>query len=213
MIWAQTPPPLDLEGIASTTILTMIVVVLFLATVMGGLLWIGWWSANRRGTVSPYSGEPMAKGEDLAFSAIQSVEDYLMTVPQPGVNPKIDFMRSAICRRTGRIFPESITRFGTIKLNWSFLNRRHPGTWVSWGSLSESEQALIRSRHLSLDGYQIETSCSLPRPEAVDAYHGLGKPGPLYVDLGTLTLMGWKCVPGTSLEVLIVSLPEVDAYS
>ena len=35
------------------------------------------------------------------------------------------------------------------------------------------------------------------------------RPGPLYVDIETKVLLGWKVVPGTDLEVLIVQKPKL----
>jgi hypothetical protein len=44
-------------------------------------------------------------------------------------------------------------------------------------------------------------------PQEIDSFHALLKPGPLYVDRETKNLLGWKEVPGTEFEVLIVQTP------
>ena len=63
-------------------------------------------------------------------------------------NSIFDFGKAAFCRETGRIFPNVVTWYGTIKVDWTFLNKRYPGNYVSWGSLSEYQQEMIRSAHI-----------------------------------------------------------------
>lgn len=62
--------------------------------------------------------------------------------------------------------------------------------------------------HDSLDGFQFTYSSKNPGPRQIEGRYALSSPGPLYVDLETYTLLGWKNVPGTDLEVLIVQKPS-----
>ncbi|HEV8052714.1 MAG TPA: hypothetical protein VGP47_09475, partial [Parachlamydiaceae bacterium] len=80
--------------------------------------------------------------------------------------------------------------------------------YVSWGSLTAEQQGIIRNGHDSLEGFQTDFSSPNPLPRAVEAKYALSKPGPLYVDINTKVLLGWKCVPDTDLEVLIVQKPK-----
>ena len=81
------------------------------------------------------------------------------------------------------------------------------GNYVSWGSLTKESQDAIRDAHASLDGFQTSESSPTPSPRAIEPEYVYTKPGPLYVDLETKVLLGWKVVPGTELEVLIVQKP------
>ncbi|MBS0634824.1 MAG: hypothetical protein JSR37_05120 [Verrucomicrobia bacterium] len=173
---------------------------------MGGLLWFGWWISQKKGSKSPYSRMPMLLGIDIAASVRNFVNDFLLSHEQPDNSP-IDFEQAAICSETGRIFPNSAFKGNFVRLDWSFLQRRFPGRYVSWGSLSELEQATIRMCHESLSGYQTEISCPRSLPQEIDTHYALTKPGPLYVDRHTKILLGWKEVPGTEFEVLIVQKP------
>ncbi len=63
-------------------------------------------------------------------------------------------------------------------------------------------------RHESLEGFQIELSSKTANPRAIEPQYALAQPGPLYVDIDSLVLVGWKSVPYTDLEVLIVQRPK-----
>jgi hypothetical protein len=92
-------------------------------------------------------------------------------------------------------------------VDWTFLQKRYPGHWVSWGSLSKEQQEAIRDVHESLGKFQTQESSPTPAPRAVEPEYAYTKPGPLYVDLETKILLGWQVVPGTDFEVLIVQKP------
>lgn len=119
-----------------------------------------------------------------------------------------DFRKASFCRETGRIFQNTINWMDIIHVDWNYLQSRFPGQFVSWGSLSRDQQAEIREAHESLEGFQIRFSSKRPAPINVEAEFALMKPGPLYVDISTKVLLGWKEVPGTELEVLIVQRPK-----
>ena len=123
-------------------------------------------------------------------------------------NKIIDFYTAAWCRQTGRIFPNCYTMLDTIHVDWTFLKKRQLGNWVSWGSLSEMEQVIIEAKHKSLEGYQFAHSSTMADPSKVEKKYIYLKPGPLYVDVASGTLLGWQCVPETDLEVLIVQKPN-----
>lgn len=119
-----------------------------------------------------------------------------------------DLRRAAYCRETGRIFPNVLTWYNTLNVDWNFLNKRYPGNWVSWGSLSDKQQEYALKAHHQLEGYQMERSSRQPQPRLVEPEYAFSKPGPLYIDLDTNIFLGWKCVPDTDYEVLIVTKPR-----
>lgn len=122
-------------------------------------------------------------------------------------NGLFDLSRAAICRTTGRIFPDSVTWHGSIRVDWNFLQKRYPGEYVSWGSLTQEQKTIIKEKHLSLEGFQTEFSSPKSSPRLIEPQYAYASPGPLYVDIRTGILLGWKCVPDTELEVLIVQKP------
>jgi hypothetical protein len=177
--------------------------------ILGFLLWYGWFVSKTRGALCPYTKGPLFLGVDIAPSIRKYVDSFLLSHSQPENEP-FDFSKAAICEKTGRIFPNCVARGERIHLDWTFLQKRHPGSFVSWGSLSEMEQWQVRSCHESMQGFQCESSATMPLPKEIDPYHANKKPGPLYVDKQTKVLLGWKEVPGTRFEVLIVQKPLYD---
>ncbi len=200
----------DVESLGQGAVFVLLMSFLLVVGAMVGLLWFGWWVSRKRGSLSPYSKMPMKLGTDVAGSMRRYVDDFLLSHPQPENSP-IDFDTAAICTETGRIFPNSAIKGNFVRLDWSFLQKRYPGRFISWGSLSDLEQATIRLCHESLAGYQTEVSCPNPMPQQIDTHYALTKPGPLYVDRNSKILLGWKEVPGTEFEVLIVQMPIYDS--
>lgn len=175
------------------------------------LLILAFWYGSRysqKVCLSPYSGMPLRRGSDLSYYSAERVLRYLYEM-QDYNNRLFDLRNAAYCRETGRIFPDSITWLNTINVEWNFLQKRRHGQYVSWGSLSKDQQEYIKEIHGSLEGFQVEFSSPTPLPKAVEPQYALAKPGPLYVDIDTYVLMGWKIVPGTELEVLIVQWPTL----
>ena len=164
------------------------------------------WASLREGCPSPYSGLPLRRGSELSYAATVSVLRYLYNYHQYD-NRIFEVRKSAVCRETGRIFPNAITWYDTIKVDWSFLQKRYRGHYVSWGSLTPEQQDIVISMHESLEGFQTEFSSANPLPKAIEPRYAWEKPGPLYVDFDTKILLGWKAVPDTDLEVLIVQKP------
>ncbi|MGK5595421.1 MAG: hypothetical protein ACSNEK_08705 [Parachlamydiaceae bacterium] len=156
---------------------------------------------------SPYSGLPLRKARDLTFALKNDILRYLYQLHDYD-NRMFDIDKAALCRETGRLFPNALTWNDKIKVDWSFIKKRYPGNFISWGSLSEDAKKEIRQAHNSLDGFQTEYSSPQPAPRMVDFETALKKPGPLYVDLETKILLGWKVVPNTEFEVLIVQKPR-----
>lgn len=202
----------DFEGLGQAAVAIAILALAMLIFAMVGLLWLGWWASARRGSPSPYTRKPMGLGEDLAFGAVRAIAEFLQRF-DPSDNPVFDIKRAALCRQTGRIFPDCVNNIGIVKLDWNFLVRRCPGRWTSWGSLGPELQKELRDWHDSLEGFQTEVSSPNPSPKDIDLYHAMTRPGPLYVDLASKTLMGWKRVPGTELEVLVVQRPYYRPYA
>lgn len=183
--------------------------VVFILCLMLFMLWFGWWASQKRGSRSPYSGCPMMFGVDLPISVGKRINDFLGSF-DPTDNPQIDLPFAAICRETKRVFPKCVIK-GFVSLSWRFLKDRCAGTWISWGSLTETQKAYFKLHHISLEGFQTGDSSQNRLPEHVGSYHALLKPGPLYVDLQTKKAMGWRMVPDTEFEVLIVKRPDYES--
>lgn len=175
--------------------------------VLFGLCVYGVWLSSQPDSLSPYSRLPMRRGSDLSYFAAEKTLRFLYNTHQYD-NRIFSLKRSAVCRETGRIFPNAITWYDKIVLDWTFLQKRYPGVYVSWGSLTEDQKEIVRAAHDTLEGFQVEFSSPNPSPKMIEAKYALTKPGPLYVDLETRVLLGWKMVPYTDLEVLIVQKPK-----
>lgn len=193
---------LDSTDIALFGILILVVVLL-----LSSLCLYGIWLVRRPSSVSPYSHLPMRRGTDLSYFAAEKLLRYLYNTHQYD-NRIISLKRAAVCRETGRVFPDAVTWYDKIEVDWSFLQKRYPGSYVSWGSLTMEQQEVVRNVHDTLNGFQTGFSSHNPIPKAVEAKYALAKPGPLYVDINTQVLLGWKSVPDTDLEVLIVQKPK-----
>lgn len=171
-------------------------------------LWLGWFFSERRTYHhSPYSDLPLRFASDISYAAIGKLFLFLRGFHQYD-NRMCNIQRVAICRETGRVFFDALDWAGRVHLDWNFLSKRYPGTYVSWGSLSYNQQEAVRKAHQTLTGFQIKESSPHPSPRMIERKFALTKPGPLYVDLSTFVLLGWKSVPGTDLEVLIVQKPK-----
>lgn len=170
------------------------------------VFWLGWQVSRGSYSASPYTGTPLRYATDLSFYAKEKVAQYLFDLHQYD-NRIFEFSRASFCRETGRIFPNSVNFLGVIHVDWTFLNKRYPGHYVSWGSLNRDQQQAIKDAHDSLEGFQTEFSFSDPAPRMIAPEYTYARPGPLYVDITTKVLLGWKAIPGTSLEVLIVQKP------
>lgn len=162
---------------------------------------------GRRGDTCPYDGGPMSFGMDIARSLAATVNAFLQEQSQPE-NPCIDFTHASYCPRSGRIFPNTVIRGDRIRLSRDFLQKRWPGMYVSWGSLSEDERGVLRLLHDSLEDFQTAASSSNPLPERVEQEYIQASPGPCYVDRQKKHIIGWKKVPGTYFEVLVVQRPR-----
>jgi hypothetical protein len=156
--------------------------------------------------LSPYSQLPLRRARDLSYYSKEKVLRYLYNLHEFD-NRIFKFNKASFCRETGRIFQNSVTWFDTIDLDWTFLQKRFNGHFVSWGSLSDEQRAVIAEMHESLDEFQTAFSSPTAAPKGIEKKFAFTKPGPLYVDPATNILLGWKIVPGTDLEVLIVQKP------
>lgn len=166
------------------------------------------WSTRKRSCISPYTGRPLRRASELSWITMELVLKYVFDSKDRN-NKIFDIYSSAWCRQTGRIFPNCISWLDTMHVDWGFLAKRHPGRWVSWGSLTDEERIIVEARHESLMGYQTERSSPHADPSKVEEEFVYLKPGPLYVDLASSTLLGWQCVPETDLEVLIVQSSKI----
>lgn len=181
--------------------------ILIVVLVLVGLCIYGIWLSRRPPSLSPYSRLPLRRASDLSYYASEKVLRFLYNTHQYD-NRIFSLKRSALCRETGRIFSNAVTWYDKIEVDWTFLQKRYPGSFVSWGSLTAEQQGIVRNAHDSLEGFQTDFSSPNPLPKAVEAKYALASPGPLYVDINTNVLVGWKCVPDTELEVLIVQKPK-----
>ena len=185
----------------------MLAAVIFLSFfLLVALFWFGWRMTQRSHSVSPYTGVPLRRTTEISYYSAERILKYLYDLHQYD-NRIFKLKRAAFCRETGRIFQDCITWFDVINVDWNFLQKRHPGHWVSWGSLPKESKDAIREAHASLDGFQTEESTATPAPRMIESEYAYTKPGPLYVDPETKILLGWKKVPGTEFEVLIVQKP------
>ncbi len=175
--------------------------------VLVATFFFGYWISRRRTCPSPYSSLPLRRGSDLPYSSMEKILRYLYTLHQYD-NRMFDLNQAAYCRETGRVFPKAVGLFGTIHVDWNFLQKRYPGQYVSWGSLTEQQQEAIRDAHYSLEGFQTDFSSGQASPRMIEPEFAFAKPGPLYVDLTTYVVLGWKCVPNTEFEVLIAQKPR-----
>ncbi len=173
---------------------------------MFGAFWLGWWLNRKEASLSPYTGLPLRRATGISYFSLEKLYRFLHDRHQYE-NRILDIQRAALCRETGRLFGDCITWYGSIQVDWNFIQKRFPGNYVSWGSLTEEQQETIRSAHDSLEGFQTFYSSSQPSPRLVESKYAMAVPGPLYVEIKTGTLVGWMCVPDTELEVLIVQKP------
>lgn len=165
------------------------------------------WIVRHERALSPYTGMPLRIGSELPYDSKRRILQFLYEKHEYD-NRIFELSRSAVCRDTGRVFPNCITWLGTMKVNWTFLQKRFPGQYVSWGSLNDTQQGAIREAHGSLEGFQTEASSKNPAPSEIEPEFAFAKPGPLYVDINTKIVLGWQCVPDTMFEVLIVQKPR-----
>jgi hypothetical protein len=198
----------DVEALGLRSIILVVISLFFILFVLFYLMWMNWKKEGLRGDVSPYAKRPMELGIDVAKSLAALVNSFLEEMHEPHENPPIDFSLAALCPTTGRIFPNCVTKQERISLSWDFLNKRYEGNYISWGSLPEEEKAVLRILHGSIEGFQAEKSSSHVLPQNVEEEFALLSPGPLYVDRKTKILLGWKKVPGTYFEVLVVQKPK-----
>jgi len=157
--------------------------------------------------ISPYTGFPLRRGDELPYESARKILQFIYDL-QDYDNRLFDIKKAAICRETGRVFPKSISWLDVMSVDWNFLQKKYPGHYVSWGSLSPEQQSAIRRAHGTLEGFQTEISSKDPAPSAVTAEFAYAKPGPLYVDLQTKVVLGWKRIPSSDFEVLIVQKPK-----
>jgi hypothetical protein len=166
-----------------------------------------WIRRNAEG-ISPYTGLPLRRAQDLPYESAKKILQFLYE-KQDYDNRMFDLKTAAICRETGRIFPNCISWLDTIHVDWTFLTKRFPGSYVSWGSLTDAQQHRIQREHYSLEGFQTDRSSPQSAPSAIEKEYIYLKPGPLYVDINSHVLLGWQCVPNSEFEVLIVQRPKI----
>ncbi len=150
---------------------------------------IGWYFCIRSGSRSPFTGQPFCKGRDLPYPSACNVYTFLQEYESP-LNPLFSLHTSAVCRDTGRIFPNSLNTFGVIKVSKNYLNQRMKASWVSWDKLDEEDKQRVQLAHTSLEDFSLEEKSSL------------------FLDPESLILIGWRSVPNTELAVLQVQQPN-----
>lgn len=201
------PDPLVIDPYEFTNVIFIGFTILGASLLMLLFVWLGWRASFRRPPQSPYSHAPLRKATELPYATIGKIYLFMTGLHQYD-NRMFNIRRAAFCRETNRVFSDFVTFTGRIRWDWSFLHRRYPGTWVSWGSLTLEQQKEIRRVHPTLAGFQTKISSPYPSPRQITAEFSHIGPGPLYVDLETQELLGWKVVPGTEVEVLVVQKPR-----
>lgn len=194
-------------AITEPQVIAFSVAILSALVILLASFWIGHWIINQPPSLSPYTKRPLRSGEDISYFEKERILRSLFTMREYH-NRIFDIDRAAFCRDTGRIFPDAVTWYDVIKLDWSFLTKRYPGNWVSWGSLSDLQQKSILDAHHRVEGYQMDYSCPEPNPRGITPDYAYTKPGPLYVDLETNILLGWKMVPDSDFEIMVVQKPR-----
>ncbi len=171
---------------------------------MLAILWLGKKLTEKpRQTLSPYSKVPLRRANTLRYTTLYKIKRYLVDMEDYN-NRVFDINYAALDRDTGRIFPDCVSLIGKIALDWSFLQKRKSGNWVSWGSLPDDRKQDLFDKHGTLNEFQTEFSCPHPLPKDIEKPYVYAKPGPLYVNLENDEIMGWKIIPGTDLEILVV---------
>jgi hypothetical protein len=199
---------MDYQGVLSPVeVMWFSLAILLTFTLLVAVFFIGTWVTRNQIALSPYTKKPLRLGSNIPYQTAEKVLRYLFFMRQYD-NRMFDVRKAAFCRETGRLFPNAVSYFDTIHVDWTFLEKRYPGSYVSWGSLSEEQQEMIKRSHHHLDGYQTEFSSRKSAPSQIEPEYAYKVPGPLYVDLETRVLLGWKIVPETELEVLIVQKPK-----
>lgn len=196
-----------LADLSNYDVLLFAFLILAVFTLLVGIFFISGWVRKANVGVSPYTGMPLRRCSELPYASAKKILQFLYERKEYD-NRIIDLQKAAFCRDTGRIFPNCVSWFDTIKVDWSFLRKRFPGNYVSWGSLGTDQQTMISDAHDSLEGFQTQRSSPKPAPREVDAEYVFAKPGPLYVDMDQKILLGWQCVPETDFEVLIIQRPK-----
>lgn len=181
--------------------------ILFVFSALVVAFFLSFWIQKNQVTLSPYTKKPLRFGSNIKADIAEKVLRYLFFMRQFD-NRMFDVRKAALCRDTGRLFPHAVSYFETIFVDWTFLEKRYPGAYVSWGSLSDAQKEMIKNNHHTLEGYQTEYSSTKSAPRDIEPEFAYAIPGPLYVDLETKVLLGWKEVPETSLEVLVVQKPK-----
>lgn len=167
---------------------------------------LSFWKVGQRQDPSPYSGIPLRYAREIPYTTRDKINAYIKTILDYD-NQKIDWEKASFCRETGRIFPNSVTWNGAIRVDWNFLQKKFRGHFVSWGSLSPEKRKEVLKDHDHLYGFQVEFNSREPAPRLIEESFAYTKPGPLYVDPETHVIIGWKQVPDTAFEVLVVQKP------
>lgn len=190
-----------------TSVLIFAFLVLFSFCFLCVFAYISYRLQNQKPPLCPYTGNKLRLGEYVPLSSAIKIMRFLYYTIHNFENRVFPMKRSMVCRDTGRIFQDCIRWWGTAHVDWDFIQKRYPGTYVSWGSLSSDLQREFKESHPSLEGFQTEFSSANINPKDVEERFVYMKPGPLYCDIQTKVLIGWKCVPETQYEVLIVQKP------
>jgi hypothetical protein len=165
----------------------------------------GWWIFFKKRAKSPFSNtflEPCEKV--LSFAAIEKVFRFLNRIHDE-YNERFDLKRATICLKTGRIFPNTINRFGIIKIPENYIIHYAKTPLILYASLDKKIKGFLYEKDKVLQGYQTYTNLDSSKLE-IEKSVELMKPGPLYLDPKTGFFLGWQIVPGTSLELLVVKV-------
>ena len=165
--------------------------IIFFSLIIGATYYL-YWRTHLKGRKSPFSGKILARGEEIFYASAEKIHLFSSELSQPE-NAPIDLTKAVFCRETNRIFSSSINAFGEIDLTRNYLKKYYSSKLVSWFRLRESEKLKLASMHTSLEGFQV----------------GKGLfPGPLFVDKKRSILVGWKRIPETEMEIIVIQKPK-----
>ncbi len=166
---------------------TAVGLLLFSALLISTLYYL-YWRTHLKGRKSPFSGQNLARGKGILYPSAEKIHLFSSQLSVPE-NEEIDLSKAAFCRQTNRIFPNAITVFDEINVRRDYLSKYYSSKLTPWFLLSDAFRKEIENAHSSLDGFQIGKSL---------------KPGPLFVDKKNRTLVGWKQIPETEMEILVI---------
>ncbi len=148
-----------------------------------------WWIYQRKAR-SPFTGKKLLPATCILYPAAEKIALFMQAEKQV----PIDWEQATFCPDTRRIFPKSLNQLGAVALPSPYWRGVYDKpSLTAWLFLTDEQKDEMFQLHGAIKGFQLGHQ---------------KRPGPLFVDLKSKTLVGWKQVPDTDIEVLIVHYPE-----